>query len=129
MVLGGQGHPPIWGFPKGTQEPGETLVQTALREVVEETGLEVQIKDRLGFIRYWFLGDGIRYHKTVHFYLMVAREGSFDRHGPEFDTVQWVPATRAETVLSHLNAVRLLRRAIARIRTIDKSCLAPEQGK
>ena len=33
----------VWSLPKGTPEEGETQEQTALREVREETGLEVQI--------------------------------------------------------------------------------------
>jgi ADP-ribose pyrophosphatase YjhB (NUDIX family) len=33
-----------WSLPKGTPEEGETIQQTALREVQEETGLEVSIE-------------------------------------------------------------------------------------
>jgi len=37
---------PYWNFPKGRQEPGETEVQTALRELREETGItDVKIID------------------------------------------------------------------------------------
>ncbi len=32
-----------WGFPKGSVEPGETVEQAAIREVKEETGLDVSI--------------------------------------------------------------------------------------
>jgi 8-oxo-dGTP diphosphatase len=32
-----------WGVPGGGREPGETLVQAALREAREETGLEVDV--------------------------------------------------------------------------------------
>ena len=43
-----------WGLPKGTTEKDETLVETALREVQEETGLLVQIGEKIGVIEYWF---------------------------------------------------------------------------
>jgi len=36
-----------WTLPKGTPDPGETLEETALREVTEETGLEVRIVEPL----------------------------------------------------------------------------------
>ncbi len=35
----------FFGFPKGHMEPGETEEQTALREILEETGLNVRIID------------------------------------------------------------------------------------
>jgi 8-oxo-(d)GTP phosphatase len=36
-----------WGIPKGHQHDGETLEQTALREVREEAGVEVTLEQRL----------------------------------------------------------------------------------
>ena len=42
----------IWSFPKGHAESGETLEQTALREVKEETGYDVEIIKRLSDITY-----------------------------------------------------------------------------
>ena len=40
----------IYGFPKGHMEPGETETSTALREVLEETGLRVQIIDGFRYV-------------------------------------------------------------------------------
>lgn len=36
----------FWSFPKGHQDGGETGIETALRETLEETGLNVEIVDR-----------------------------------------------------------------------------------
>ena len=47
-----------WTLPKGTPDPGETLEETALREVAEETGLEVRITGPLDSIEYWFVQAG-----------------------------------------------------------------------
>lgn len=42
----------IWTFPKGHAEQGETLEQTALREVKEETGYTVEIVRRRSDVAY-----------------------------------------------------------------------------
>ncbi|MEE3246316.1 MAG: NUDIX domain-containing protein, partial [Chloroflexota bacterium] len=47
-VLCGRSQPVRWSLAKGTPDPGESLEQTALREVREETGLEVEINGSLG---------------------------------------------------------------------------------
>lgn len=38
----------LWGIPSGHVEPGETVANAAVREVLEETGLEVRIKRLIG---------------------------------------------------------------------------------
>src|SRR3989344_3008289 len=42
----------IWTFPKGHMENGETLENTAVREVLEETGYKVEIAKRLSDVTY-----------------------------------------------------------------------------
>ncbi len=103
-----------WSLAKGTPEPGETLEQTALREVQEETGLEVEIDTPLGAIEYWFSRrePNARYHKTVHYYLMAPVGGGIDLHDPEFDVVQWFPSEEALELLTYDNEAEVLRRAI-----------------
>ena len=59
-----------WTLPKGTPIPGETLEETALREVREETGLTVRILSPLDAIKYTFIQRGTRIHKTVHYFIM-----------------------------------------------------------
>jgi len=78
-----------WTLPKGTPNAGETREQTALREVAEETGLEVRITDVLDSIEYWFVQRGTRIHKTVHYYLMEPTGGDLSAHDHEFDQVRW----------------------------------------
>ncbi len=113
-VLCGRSQPVRWSLAKGTPDAGETLEQTALREVREETGLEVEIDGSLGSIDYWFAdrGKDVRYHKTVHFYLMVPVGGATEQHDPEFDVVQWFDAEVALKNLAYANEVNVLQRAL-----------------
>ena len=106
-----------WSLAKGTPDAGETLEETALREVREETGLEVTIDSTIGSIDYWFSerGSKARFHKTVHFYLMVSGGGSTEQHDPEFDVVEWFPYEEALETVAYTNEAEVLRKALALI--------------
>ena len=112
IALCGRTRTATWNLPKGTPDDGETVEQTALREVQEETGLEVEIESGLGHIEYWFTRDSQRFHKKVHFFLMGERGGSFDLHDPEFDVVEWFPAQQAVRSLTFKTESGVVRRAI-----------------
>lgn len=109
--------PPFWGLPKGTPHPGETHEQTALREVGEETGLEVEVDRFIDSIEYWFVRpeDDVRCQKTVLFYLMRPTGGDLSRHDFEFDEVRWVTAEEALRTLEYRNEVRVLEKGLAMV--------------
>lgn len=104
-----------WTLPKGTPNPGETTEQTALREVVEETGLDVRITAPLESIDYTFMQRGIRIHKTVHYFLMEPIGGSLDRHDREFDEVRWIDLAAAGSLLTFATERSLVDRAAERV--------------
>ena len=89
-----------WTLPKGTPNAGETIEQTALREVAEETGLEVEIVGPAGPIDYWFVQGGVRIHKTVHYFLMQPKGGDLASHDHEFDEVRWFDLAEADRLLT-----------------------------
>ncbi|MEE8421179.1 MAG: NUDIX hydrolase [Dehalococcoidia bacterium] len=86
-----------WALPKGTAEGGETLEQTALREVQEETGLEVVIVEAVGEDHYSFepRRERVRIDKVVHHYLMEPRGGDFSLHDNEHPAVDWFDINEA----------------------------------
>ena len=118
IALCGRHDPPTWNLPKGTPDEGETLEQTALREVLEETGLYAKLGNSLGEISYWFdwTEEDVRFHKTVYFYLMEKQSGCIEFHDDEFDEVQWFLAEDAIKALTFGNEVKIVRRALRAIR-------------
>ena len=100
-----------WTLPKGTPNPPETLEETALREVAEETGLEVRIVAPIDRIEYVFVQGGAKIHKTVHFWLMEPIGGDLARHDHEFDEVRWVSLADAPGLLTFETERALVERA------------------
>jgi 8-oxo-dGTP pyrophosphatase MutT (NUDIX family) len=100
-----------WTLPKGTPNRGESREETAIREVGEETGLEVRITGALDSIEYTFVQHGTRIHKTVHYFLMSPTGGDLSRHDHEFQDVRWVAFDDAPGLLSFETERSLVERA------------------
>jgi 8-oxo-dGTP pyrophosphatase MutT (NUDIX family) len=115
VVLVHRRTPPLWALPKGTPSRGESLEETALRETREETGLEVEIAGSLGSIRYFFVRNRTRFHKTVHFYLMRAVGGDVGDHDHEFDEVRWFQIEEALAIATYPTEREVMQRAAALI--------------
>ena len=101
-----------WSLPKGTPDAGESTEQTALREVLEETGLEMRIVATVGDIHYRFVRDGIRIDKTVDYFLMEVIGGDLADHDHEFEEVRWVPLAEAERLMSFQTEREIVTRAL-----------------
>jgi 8-oxo-dGTP pyrophosphatase MutT (NUDIX family) len=100
-----------WTLPKGTPHAGETTEATAIREVGEETGLEVEIVRRFDSIEYTFVQSGTRIHKTVHYFLMIPTGGDLARHDREFEAVRWIDFDEAQSMLTFETERALVARA------------------
>ncbi|MGA2411259.1 MAG: NUDIX domain-containing protein [Candidatus Binataceae bacterium] len=102
---------------KGHVEPGEGVIEAALREASEESGLLVQPGDPLGEISYiysWRDKPGetaVRISKRVHFYLMQAHGGDTSMHDGEIDEVKWMPLDEALRRASHKSERELILKA------------------
>lgn len=121
VVICGRTRDGVWGLPKGTPAPGEALEETAVREVSEETGLQVRPVAKIGTIEYWFVRpqEKVRVHKRVHHYLMVPIGGSLDQHDWEYDRVEWVPLEEALRRLTYKNEADILRRVPDLVREVE----------
>ena len=122
IVLCGRVHDGLWALPKGTPEHGESIEQTARREVSEETGLGVEIVCDLGTIEYGFArpAQGLRFEKTVHHFLMRPNgDGRVEDHDHEYDRVEWFAAPAALRLMTHRNEAVIVRRALELIEADD----------
>jgi 8-oxo-dGTP diphosphatase len=107
-----------WSFPKGKCLPGEHVLITAVREVTEETGIEVILGRRLRTVRY--LSDGRP--KQVDYWAArpaeQAADGPDETGGPaepppfvpneEVDRLAWLPLTLAGDRLSYPHDTEVL---------------------
>ena len=86
-----------WSFPKGKQDAGESDVETALREVEEETGFRCALGPELTSTSYV---DRKGRPKTVRYWLMTIEDGSFTPTD-EVDELRWVTPAQARWLLSY----------------------------
>ena len=102
-----------WVLPKGRVEPGESLRQTALREVDEETGLkDLKIVKEIGLVRYIFFWrpDNVNYKKTVHYFLMKLNGDDANmKLEPDFAEHSWLAIEEAVKRLTFDNDRRIVR--------------------
>ena len=81
----------VWTFPKGGPQPGETPEQTALREVLEETGYEAEVVCALA-------GEFVGETSVTRFYLMQPTQ-VIRSLGWETVEVRWVSQSEADALI------------------------------
>lgn len=94
-----------WSLPKGKVDKKETWKQTALREVLEETGYEGKIKKYAGSISYLLEGKP----KVVLFWHMKIKSEKKSKMNGEVDKVRWVTVEEAESLLDYPDEVTLIK--------------------
>src|SRR3954462_5618629 len=106
----------VLALPKGHVDPGESEEQAAARQVREEAGVDSELVEKLGAVRYWYQRDGKRIAKRVAFYLFDYRGGDPADHDSEVEVARWRPLAGAVSALSHKGEREMAERALARVR-------------
>jgi 8-oxo-dGTP pyrophosphatase MutT (NUDIX family) len=104
----------VLALPKGHPDGDETMKEAATREVREETGLEADLVEKLGDVRYWYTLQGERVLKVVTFYLFRYRSGSIADHDHEIEYVEWVPLDELPGRLSYKGEREMAQNALER---------------
>lgn len=111
-----------WVFPKGKAKRGETLIQTAIREIYEETGIKLNEKGiEVGLIKYRYIANDNQYEKTVYYYLFfvedktVKIEDSFLGYG-------WFYFDEALKTITYKNDKKILKKTF---KIIGRSTWSP----
>jgi 8-oxo-dGTP pyrophosphatase MutT (NUDIX family) len=120
-------------LPKGLVDPGEKPLATAVREVLEETGIAAETVTKLSDTKYVYVrtwGDGQRVFKIVSFYLMRYLYGEIDDLKSEMrievKRALWVPFSDAAKQLAYSNERKVLRQAADYLETYG---LGPQPDK
>jgi bis(5'-nucleosidyl)-tetraphosphatase len=100
-----------WGFPKGHADPGESALQAACREFVEETGISDYILiEGVSFSeQYPFTRSGRKFEKTVIYFPAWVQSGIVHCQEKEIQAYVWADYEQAITRLSFDGAKQVLR--------------------
>ncbi len=109
----------LLALPKGLVDPGEKPEQTAVREVLEETGVNAIRITKLGDTKYVYVrswGDGERVFKIVSFYLLRYESGKIGDIRPdmkiEVRRALWIPLDDAARKLAYSGEKDMVKRAV-----------------
>jgi 8-oxo-dGTP pyrophosphatase MutT (NUDIX family) len=103
----------VLGLPKGHVDPGENARQAATREVREEAGVDADLVEKLGDVRYFYQRDGQRIFKMVRFFLFDYRSGDLADHDDEVEEARWMPLAEAARALSYKGEREMVQRALS----------------
>ena len=108
----------VLALPKGLIDEGEDPVETAIREVREETGIVATLIAKLTDIKYVYVrtwADRERVFKIVSFYLLRYQSGRIDEIKPEMRIevrrALWLPLGEAPAKLSYSGERQVVRKA------------------
>ena len=92
-----------WGFPKGHIETGETELETAAREILEETGLRVNFIEGFRYVVNYSPRAGV--NKDAVYFLAQSKESKVVIQKSEIASYRWLSYNNAIKKLDHDNDV------------------------
>jgi 8-oxo-dGTP pyrophosphatase MutT (NUDIX family) len=105
----------VLALPKGHPDGDESAAEAALREVREEAGIEAEVVESLGEVKYWYQRGGRRISKAVEFFLLRYVSGDVADHDHEVEAARWIPAEEAAGSLTYDGERQMVRRALSRL--------------
>lgn len=108
-----------WSIPKGHVEEGESLEQTAVREIGEETGLtELKVLEKLDKLHFFYRKEGKLIFMTTFVFLIEAL-GDTDAIVPERNEgiadVKWFDAEKALELIEYKETQKLFKIGLAKL--------------
>lgn len=107
LVKQTKGH---WGFPKGHVEKGETEQETAIREVKEETNIDVEIISDIKYSQKYITDKGNE--KEVVYFLAKNIGGEIKNQECEVQDIKWIVLEEAIEKITYENTKELFRRVL-----------------
>lgn len=104
-----------WVLPKGGVEKGETLRETALREVFEESGVKADIEEYIGkaIYNYKDYKTNKQVEKTVHWYLMKTYSmESVPQKSEGFIEAKFIHIDRAEEFMKYKDEKKIIEKGL-----------------
>ncbi len=105
----------VLALPKGHPDGEESPLEAALREVREEAGVDAEVVDSLGQVKYWYQRGGRRIAKVVEFFLLRYVSGDVSDHDHEVEQARWMPAEEAVATLTYAGERDMVRRALSQV--------------
>ena len=96
-----------WSFPKGHVEGEETEIETALREIREETGLSVSLREGFRHTVEYYPKPGVR-KQVVYFLGEAPADAKIVRQEEEISELHWVEWSQAVEAVTFTNDRNLL---------------------
>ena len=104
-------HGTHWSFPKGHMEEGETEVQTALREVKEETGLDIDLEGDFRQSVEYYPKPNVK-KQVIYFIGFTLNEAALRPQEEEVSELQWMEIHKAYDAVTFRNDKNLITKAI-----------------
>ena len=96
-----------WGFPKGHVEEGETEIETAIREVKEETNLDVIINENQRYTVEYITDEGKL--KEVVLFIATCAGGQAKAQESEVTRIEWFDFSEAVEAITYDNVRELFK--------------------
>lgn len=105
-----------WDFPKGHMEVGEDEYQTAIREVKEETNIDVELLKDYRYEVHYSPKENV--DKTVVFFLAKNKSNELIKQDEEIQNIGWFDYKEAVDILTYESAKELFKKSYNDIKKI-----------